>query len=328
VLTANATYTLTCISTSAASAVQGKAGALSASQSAPSAASTSQTQSTTVSVAAAGSSTVPPQAAAVGYTVQTFGPALTLGQNWFDYNLLTNVPVAGAVVQDGSGVSILGPSGNNYGAGIATARQAGGPGEWTGIAFGGGFYVEAELSFTPTVGPFEMGFPAFWSDDIGMLSLDTPQWPGQAAGYHHWVELDFLQWPLNLLDSYEASDFIDWYGKAAGGSTPSKPSPNTPVNIGGTTFATPNKYGTLWVPATATTKGYLKSYFNGVQVGQTITWDQYNPASPPAPVLGSTAGSFLDAQQVALILGTDKQCPMKVLSVTVWQASTAGNVVR
>jgi hypothetical protein len=264
----------------------------------------------------------------VGYTVQTFGPALTLGQNWFNFNLLDNVPVAAAAVQNGTGVQILGPSGNHYGAGIATAQQAGGSGEWTGMAFGGGFYVEAELSFTPTVGPFQPGFPAFWSDDIRMLSLDAPQWPGQAAGYHHWVELDFLQWRLNSLVTYAASDFIDWYGVASNGATPNVPSPDVIVNIGSSSFANANKYGTLWVPATATTQGYLKSYFNGVQFGQTITWDQYNSANPPPPVLGMTAGSILDTQQVALILGTDVQCPMQVLSVTVWQASTAGNLVK
>jgi hypothetical protein len=302
VLTADATYALTCTSTS----------------------STSSAQSTTVAVAAAATSAVPPQAAAVGYTVQTFGPALTVGQNWFEFNLLGNVPVAGAAVQDGSGVSILGPSGNHYGGGIATARQAGRAGDWTGIAFGGGFYVEAELSFTPTIGPFEPGFPSFWSNDIGMLSLDLPQWPGEAAGYHRYVELDFMQWPLNLSYRYAGSDFIDWYGTAHANVA----SPNTYVDISGTTFANANRYGTLWVPATATTKGYLKTYFNGVQVGQTLTWDEYNPANRPAPVLGTTAGSFLDAQQVALILGTDKQCPMKVLSVTVWQAGTAKNLVK
>ena len=57
----------------------------------------------------------------------------------------------------------------------------------------------------------------------------------------------------------------------------------------GTQTSQPHDYGFLWMPATATSQGYAKWYFHDVQVGNTITWNQYNPATPPSPVNGSSA---------------------------------------
>ena len=80
------------------------------------------------------------------------------------------------------------------------------------------------------------------------------------------------------------------------------------------------------MPATATTQGYAKWYFDDVQVGNTITWNQYNPATPPSPVNGSSAYSVMDARHLYLILGSGPSNPMTVYNVQVWQKSTANDI--
>ena len=82
------------------------------------------------------------------------------------------------------------------------------------------------------------------------------------------------------------------------------------------------------MPATATTQGFAKYYFDGVQVGNTITWNQYNPSAGPAPSISNgTAFSVLDELHLALILGTGSSgTPNTVYSVSVWQNSAASDI--
>ena len=96
-----------------------------------------------------------------------------------------------------------------------------------------------------------------------------------------------------------------------------------------TDFSQPHRYGALWVPATPTTQGYYKSYFDGVQTGSTLYWNYNDPAKPfpPPPVYGVTAMSGMDQRHMYLILGTGIDQPMTVQSVSVWQASSANNLV-
>jgi hypothetical protein len=53
------------------------------------------------------------------------------------------------------------------------------------------------------------------------------------------------------------------------------------VNVpAGFDWSTPHKYGFLWVPATANAMGYAEMFLDDVQVGPSVYWDQYHPASP------------------------------------------------
>jgi hypothetical protein len=103
----------------------------------------------------------------------------------------------------------------------------------------------------------------------------------------------------------------------------------SPFSIGSANFASPNKFAALWMPATDTTQGYLKFFFNDVQVGETAYWDKYDPAIPPKPVDGVTTASIMDVRHWALLAGdSNKNTPMKLISVKVWQASSADNITQ
>ena len=119
----------------------------------------------------------------------------------------------------------------------------------------------------------------------------------------------------------------NWYGQQSAIQAVSTEGSGSPVSIPqGTDTSQPHDYGFLWVPATATTKGYAKWYFDHVQVGNTITWNQYNPATPPSPVDGSSAYSVMDARHLYMILGSGPSNPMTVYSVKAWQKSNAANI--
>jgi hypothetical protein len=78
-------------------------------------------------------------------------------------------------------------------------------------------------------------------------------------------------------------------------------------------------------PATSSTKGYAKWFFDDVQVGNTLTWNQYSQSSTPPPVAGSSAFSVMDTRHLVLILGTGSN-PVTISAVPVWQRSTAHNI--
>ncbi len=86
------------------------------------------------------SSVVPAPAAAVGYNVQTFGSAITIGGNWQE--------TSGAIVSQNADGSVTIAGGNNaYNSELETAHP-GSNGSFTGEAFGGGGYFQATLSFS------------------------------------------------------------------------------------------------------------------------------------------------------------------------------------
>ena len=70
-------------------------------------------------------------------------------------------------------------------------------------------------------------------------------------------------------------------------------------------------------------------FLDDVQVGPTVHWDQYHPASPspPPPVNGSTAVSILDTRHLAMIFDTGTHNPMTVYAVSVWQACDGRDAV-
>jgi hypothetical protein len=270
---------------------------------------------------------VPAPAAAVGFTTQTFGPAATMGSNWYNDNFYGMSGVAGTQNSDGS-VSI---SGTGSGA-ISTAFQADSDtNKWAGTAFGGGGYFEATFSFTGADDSSLSLWPSFWANDIENMSQNAvtalTQWPGQPTGYGNWIETDFFEYDHQSTGQY-GIQIHDWYGfyGSQGSVDAFGPGINVPA---GFDWSQPHQYGFLWVPATATTQGYAQMFLDRVQVGPTVYWDQYTPAESallPPPILGSTAISALDTRHLALIFSTGTHNPMTVYALSVWQASAANNI--
>jgi hypothetical protein len=282
----------------------------------------------------------------VGYNKQTFGPAVTLNGNWVPWNFYgAGAQPAGAATQNSDGsLYISGVENNKYGATVATASQSNGGNGWTGKAFGGGGYFEAVLSFTnQDNGPYTNGGAVFWMLDVEHTSQGpyAVGWPGMAKNssgdsYNDYFEIDVMQYDVS---EYGFQNGIgNWYGYPSG--TPTATSNPYEAEKGvagsvlvpkGTDFAQYHKYALLWVPATPSTQGYLKFYFDDVQTGATFYWDYYNPNDPstyPAapPVNGSTAMSGMDWRHMLLILGTGTTQPVTVQSLTVWQASATNNL--
>jgi hypothetical protein len=290
-------------------------------------------------------SNIPAVAAAVGYKTQTFGPAVKLNANWVPWNLYgAGAQPAGAVSQNSDGsLFVSGLENNHYGATVATASQSKGGKGWTGTAFGGGAYFEAVLSFTgQDNGPYNNGGPAFWALDVehtsqGPYAVGWPGMPKDSSGkiYNDFFEVDFMEYDVKEY-SYQ-NGIGNWYGYPSAGHSTSNPYEAVRGVAGsvlvptGTDFSQYHKYGCLWVPATPSTRGYLKFYFDDRQIGVTFYWNYYNPndvSTYPAapPVNGSTAMSGMDWRHMLLILGTGTRQPMTVQSVSVWQASGANNL--
>jgi hypothetical protein len=289
---------------------------------------------------------VPPQAANVGYTTVTFGPTLELGTNIFPFDFFGNTPVATQVTQSAPGapIHILGPNGNVYAAGICTARLSTNSAGFTGTVFGGGYYIEAELSFTPgavSVTSPMTGMPGFWGEDIAHLTnsaaSEIPDPPAPETGYYRFAEADYMEWEgttqgpsSDTTDSTYLMTLHDWNGTAPDyaqmvGSS-SLPTYGR-LSIGTASFGATNKYGALYVPATATTKGYMQAYFNGTAVGNRVEWVEYSATETLPPTLGTTAFNIFDVRQLAILFGAGINTPMTVYSLTIWQASAAKNTV-
>jgi hypothetical protein len=267
-------------------------------------------------------SQVPEPAAAVGFNTRTFGPDITIGRNWHKFTFFGVSSSHINAVQNPDGSVTINPGGNDYGAMLCTTAR--GPGtSFTGVAFGGGGYFQATMKFN--------GPASFWANDIENMNgvsagIGPHHWPGQAYGFGNWIEVDFAEF-----DSPNVYGFAihNWFGKVGSGAKTSTLDSGSPVSPPGADYTKPNTYGFLWVPATSSRQGYAKFFFNGVQVGNTITWSQYNPsAAPPPSARNGTAYSVLDKLHLALILGTGNSSPNTVYGVEVWQASAADNILR
>lgn len=138
---------------------------------------------------------VPPAAAAVGFNTLIFN-STTLGTTagqWQPWNFYGAGASPFTVTQNGNG-SFTMTGGGNSGAAVATAACNGGgtpcsPGAspgWQGIAFGGGFYAQATLSFTgQTNYSTPNGGPAFWMLDVEHTSQGpyAVNWPGTTPAW-------------------------------------------------------------------------------------------------------------------------------------------------
>lgn len=244
----------------------------------------------------------PAPAAAVGYNTRTLGPDVMIGGNWRRFNFYGNAPVGQHVMQQGAGVVCAGGA-NGFNAHLCTCEST--PTGWRGMAFGGGAYIEATLSWSGDyLGwgmPDSNGWPAFWSNAIEMMG-DSVQ-PG--------MELDFVEYWGNARWGVAMHT---WYsGTQLGQGTDQLPGDGHGIH----------KYGCLWVPATATTDGYVHVFLDRVHLP---TADQSWPLHVPRGV--PINQSVIDVQHLALILGSGSANPMAVSSVEVWQKSGAGNLVR
>jgi hypothetical protein len=275
----------------------------------------------------------------VGYTILTFGPAVTLNSNWYPWNFYgSGASPANVAVQNADGsLLITGNENNNYGSSVATAYQTDTGDLWRGTAFGGGAYFEAVASFTGQGdGPYANGGPAFWALDIEHTSGGpyVVNWPGQAATFDDYFEVAVMEYDVSEY-AYQ-NGISNWYGDPSVGSVIPTSNPysavaGVPGSVlvpAGTDFSALHRYGCLWVPATPSTQGYLKFYFDDTQVGATFVWTYDDPSNPfpPPPVNNSTAMSGMDTRHMFMILGTGSTQPMTVQSISVWQASAANNL--
>ena len=258
----------------------------------------------------------PAPAAAVGYTVPTARGKIVMGttpENWRLWDGLAHVKTNA----DGSVTVSTGRS-NGYNAHIVTAVPSAGSflgKTWKGSC--GGYYA-MQFSF-PGTAVQNNGWPGFWANDIeNQISQGggLAHWPNQPGGYVTSIEVDVVEW-MSGNRSYGGA-LHHWYGIPPSGATNTEESGSPFTVPAGTNPAQPHWYGGLHVPATATTKGYFEWYFDHKKVGNRITWDKYNPNSPPPPAKGSTAYAVTDERNLYWIAGSGPSNPITIYDFQAW----------
>jgi hypothetical protein len=280
---------------------------------------------TSVSAGSSQSCTVPGPAAGAGFNTETLGqqplavgttPNPTTGFPEFS-NGADVVPFDffGTSWTDigetsGNGSVTLNGTGETYGNGLATASQTPAGQTLNGIAFGGGGYYQVTMSGN---GPM-----SFWMNDAETMNGESngSGTDGLAGG---WMEADIAEF-----DSTGVYGFAlhNWTSTANGGQGISTLNSGSPASPPGANYSVPNTYGMLWVPATATTQGSVKWYFNGQQVGNTITWNQYIPGQAAA----DNPYAVMDALHMVPILGAGAGTTATFSNLQVWQASAANDI--
>ncbi|MDR3708965.1 MAG: hypothetical protein P4L33_11750 [Capsulimonadaceae bacterium] len=317
-----------------------------------------------VSLCSAGSNpAAPPQAAAAGYTINTFHSVFNTntvdstgrtqpGFLWYPAHYYWMKPTDAASMQLGPGNTIIlnsdgSPSGNNN-TQICSMSPAKTTSGFVGMSFGGGGYFEATFSFDPDQvfsqrkksgeQQSNAGWPSWWalSADPIIERSQVQSWIYYSTAdvdpkYCNSVETDFFEYNCEPSDrdSYGGA-LHNWYGiyKYKG--------IHYPYEYGhmgvpkGADFTKPHKFGFLWVPARSSSagkvRGYAAFYFDDklVSNGKHI-WEPYCGEAPP-PTDEHPAFGVLDRQHLALILGSGVGEPMTVKSVNVWQMSDHWNV--
>ncbi len=265
---------------------------------------------------------VPPQASAAGYNLQTLGPALTLGTNWFRFE---GAGGSGTITTNPDGsMHIIAPSGATDGHQIQSCVITSGFMGFTGKVFGGGGYFEAEIKWANDAAQAGLGaWPAWWANDIEMQTDPhgtNVQWPGQIAGYSYWYEVDFME---AFGPGSSGSQLHNWYSDTNGPRvSPVAGQFTYPAGFDPSQY---HKYGFLWVPATSTSNGYGAFFTDGVEWTR-ITWNHTNPGTPPPHAPNWCGG--MDARHLYLMIGTGIANPFDVRSASVWQKDESGNIVK
>jgi len=204
------------------------------------------------------------------------------------------------------------------------------PDQFHGNVFGGGAYIEASFKFNPAQG----GGVNFFSMAIEHIADNATQslsrWPGQAAGFAHFIEVDFFETLGTSTTQYQATNH-DWGGIFNGTTFPQNIANdgNNVISIGAADFTQFHTYGTLWVPQNGSTPGRIQRYFDNVLVQSIFYFGP--PGLPPLPTDGtntftpSSVGqaaatySVLDGQRLALTLFGSSTAPLQVDWVKVWK---------
>lgn len=300
------------------------------------------------------SNEAPPQAAEVGYTRNTFATHLReadidlqdIARPGFKWYLRGNFGNRSSSAKgltfntDGS----LTINGGSMWTAALTESPPKWPAKWTGIAFGGGGYFEAELKFNPddTILGKTPWWPSFWSIAVEHFArLKEEQWPGMPPGYVHYTEVDFFElgkgWWAPPKCCY-AGTINDWYG--IWNQTCKKGFCVRNNNLSGQTkfknfrisyppqidFNEYHRYGLLWVPATDTSPGYAQYYFDGKPTSDRVTWTKFSDQPPPPGDAPWTFG-ILDKQHLVVTVGSGKDQPLTIRAINVWQSSNDKNLV-
>src|SRR5882672_775314 len=171
----------------------------------------------------------PPGAAAAGYTVNTFSTNFTASNvdiansgaarySWYPWNLFGRHTNLSAIKINPDGSVTLAGDTTGPGGELISATPANNPAKFVGTAFGGGAYIDAEFKFDPddVARANSKGWPAFWSLALESSVLKgAAQWPGQAPGYMHNVEVDFFEYlylPYKVPRNIYGASMHDWYG--------------------------------------------------------------------------------------------------------------------
>lgn len=266
-------------------------------------------------LASSSSNRAPPQAAAAGFNTLTFaskfaaseldlGATGASGFKWYPWSFFGSNADPTKIQPTSEGVKLLGDTTGPNGQISSVVYK--GPGLFAGTAFGGGGYFEAILKFNPAdvIAQSFAGWPSWWMMALQhMVAMSSDQWSGQAAGFRHFAEVDVFEYDQYQFtsdqDDYGAA-LHDWYG--LDGSYSHIDPPYSLVRRTGIDYTQWHKYGFLWVPATATTKGYCQFFCDDQLVSTTrsapnlqesgITtykWGQFTTqAPPPGPVLTTT----------------------------------------
>ena len=273
---------------------------------------------------------VPAPAKAVGYTTNTFNSTMlgtTIG-TLQEFNFFSLSQPSDWFTQNGDGsLALTGQPtpGRGYGALVSPADyNSTNTYKYQGIAFGGGMYYQVTFSFTGTQTGDPMSVQMY---DVLSLSGYTPQ---NVTGYMG-IEIDGPEFNRPGSSTQYGVSCHNYYYPSGGPKARIDPtvltSGGSPITIPSGSLAGSNTYGMLWVPATATTQGYIQWYFNGVQVGPTVAWNQYNvnQAFPPSNT-ASTVCNVLDTLRMVPVVGTASTAtPMTITSVQIWQGPGADN---
>jgi hypothetical protein len=266
---------------------------------------------------------VPAPAVVAGYNSRTFGPSLKLGANWYKFNFYGTDPTEIPIQQKAGGVVISG-GGNSYNAQLSTARRVNSG--WQGVAFGGGGYFEATLSWR---GPYKgydsggNGWPSWWSNDIERMSDTSGDLYSaeQAPSHNRGIEVDFMEF---WSDRNWGSALHSWFGHVHAEHVDAGDRTSLPPDVN---VSDPHRYGFLWVPATPHSRGRAQFYFDRIHISaMDVSWSLYDPNGEARSVRGLNAFSILDRRHLVLILGTGTDNPMTVYGVEVWQRSSNANL--
>jgi len=228
---------------------------------------------------------------------------------------------------------------SNFSMGSATDNATGG---YVGTVFSGGMYIEASMAFDSSLFNFSNGWPSFWSMAVEhMQGTHNDQWPGQAAGYEHFMEDDYFEYdnPNGTRDQW-GSAMHDWFGNPAsqinnapGGNTPwnnaFQVKPGSVIVWNATTFHT---LGHLYVAGSVANggNGYVQTYIDGVASVSTsspastkVTWT--DTITTPAALPTSTAVfAIQDQDHMVVILGTANNIPYHIGHVNIWMVPGCG----